>query len=159
MRWKQEKVDSWQSSIGSSNQDHWVQFPVTAGFSLSSISSPNIKRVFIGPLFPIRLHNIYTYWVYACASGASRGAHGKFKMAKLKAQSRRHRAVLRLSIHKSASKVNRSGGDAHVVSCHRYLVIFHPFVEQLTVFHQPRSPCHCAMASWAARAKRYVNYA
>ena len=29
---------------------------------------------------------------------------------------------------------NRSGGDAQVVSCHRYLV-FHPFVEQLTVFH------------------------
>ena len=38
-------------------------------------------------------------------------------------------------IHESASQVNRSGGDAQVVSCHRYLVVFHPFVEQLTVFH------------------------
>ena len=37
--------------------------------------------------------------------------------------------------HGSASKVNHSGGDAQVVSCHRYLVVFHPFVEQLTVFH------------------------
>ena len=55
-------------------------------------------------------------------------------MAKLEALARR-RAVLRLSVHESASKVNRSGGDAQVVSCHRYLVVFHPFVEQLTVFH------------------------
>ena len=47
---------------------------------------------------------------------------------------RRHRAVLRLSIHESASEVNHSGGDTQVVSCHRYLV-FHSFVEQLTVFH------------------------
>ena len=31
-------------------------------------------------------------------------------------------------------KSNRSGGDAQVVSCNPYLV-FHPFVEQLTVFH------------------------
>ena len=56
-------------------------------------------------------------------------------MAKLEALVRRRRAVLRLSIHKSASEVNLSGGDAQVVSCHHYLVIFHPFVEQLTVFH------------------------
>ena len=57
------------------------------------------------------------------------------KMAKLKALARRRRAVLRLSVHGSASEVNRSGGDAQVVLCHRYLAIFHPFVEQLTVFH------------------------
>ena len=47
---------------------------------------------------------------------------------------RRHRAVLRLSVHESTSGVNRSGDDTQVISCHRYLV-FHPFVEQLTVFH------------------------
>ena len=35
----------------------------------------------------------------------------------------------------SASKVNRSGPDVQVVSCHRYLIAFHPFVEQLTIFH------------------------
>ena len=35
----------------------------------------------------------------------------------------------------SASEVNHSCGDTQVVSCHRYLVVFHPFVEQLTVFH------------------------
>ena len=40
-----------------------------------------------------------------------------------------------VSVHESASKVNSSGGDVQVVSCHRYLVVFHPFVEQLTVFH------------------------
>ena len=56
-------------------------------------------------------------------------------MAKLEALARRHRAVLHLSVHESASEVNRWGGDAQVVSCHRYLVVFHPFVEQLTVFH------------------------
>ena len=58
-------------------------------------------------------------------------------MAKLEALARQCRAVLRLSVHESASEVNHSGGDAQVVSCHRYLVVFHPFVEQLhvTVFH------------------------
>ena len=79
-------------------------------------------------------------------------------MAKLEALARRRRAVLRLSVHESASKVNRSGGDAQVVFCHRY-VVFHPFVEQLTVFHTSRSgvvfylpsprpqlPCHRAIA-------------
>ena len=55
-------------------------------------------------------------------------------MAKLEALVRRRRAVLRLSVDESASEVNRSGGDAQVVSCHHYHV-FHPFVEQLTVFH------------------------
>ena len=44
-------------------------------------------------------------------------------------------AVLRLSVHESASEVNRSGGDMQVVSRHHYLVVFHPFVEQLTVFY------------------------
>ena len=56
-------------------------------------------------------------------------------MAKLEALASRRRAVLRLSVHESTSKVNRSSGDAQVVSCHRYLVVFHLFVEQLTVFH------------------------
>ena len=55
-------------------------------------------------------------------------------MAKLEVLARRCRAVLPLSVHESASEVNRSGGDAQVVSCHCYLVVFHPFVEQLTVF-------------------------
>ena len=36
------------------------------------------------------------------------------------------------------AKVNRSGGDAQVVSCHHYLVVFHPFVKQLTVFRTSR---------------------
>ena len=53
-------------------------------------------------------------------------------MAKLEA--RRHRAVLRLSVHESATKVNRSVGDAQVVSCDR-LSCLSSFVEQLTVFH------------------------
>ena len=55
------------------------------------------------------------------------------KMAKLKALARQRRAVLHLSVHESASEVNRWGGDTQVVSCHRYLV-FHPIVEQLTAF-------------------------
>ena len=57
------------------------------------------------------------------------------KMAKLKPLARQRCAVLCLSIHESASEVNCSGGDAQVVSCYCYLVIFHPFVEWLTVFH------------------------
>ena len=50
-------------------------------------------------------------------------------MAKLEALARRRRAVLCLSVHESASEVNGLGGG------HRYLVLFHHFVEQLTVFH------------------------
>ena len=38
-------------------------------------------------------------------------------------------------IHRSVSEVSRSGTDVQVISSHRYLVVFHPFVEQLTVFH------------------------
>ena len=38
-------------------------------------------------------------------------------------------------VHESVSEVNCSGADGQVVSCHCYLVIFHSFVEQLTVFH------------------------
>ena len=34
-------------------------------------------------------------------------------------------------IHGSVSKVNHSGADVQVISCHCYLVVFHPFVEQL----------------------------
>ena len=56
-------------------------------------------------------------------------------MAKLEALARRRRAVLCLSVHGSASEVNRSGGDAQVVSCHHCLVVFHPSVDQLIVFH------------------------
>ena len=56
-------------------------------------------------------------------------------MAKLEGLARRCHAVLRLSVHKSVSGVNRSGGDVQVVSRHHYLVVFHPFVEQSTIFH------------------------
>ena len=60
----------------------------------------------------------------------------KFEMVKLEAlRARRHCAVLRLPVHESTGEVNCSGGDAQVVSCHCYLVVFHPFVEQVTVFH------------------------
>ena len=44
-------------------------------------------------------------------------------------------AVLRLSCHRSASEVNRSGADAQVIPCHSYPVIFHPIIDQLTVFY------------------------
>ena len=36
-------------------------------------------------------------------------------------------------IHGSASGVNHSGADAQVVICHRYLVIFRLFVDQLSI--------------------------
>ena len=39
-------------------------------------------------------------------------------------------------VHGSASEVNWSGADVQVVSCYGYLV-FHLFVEQLTVFYIP----------------------
>ena len=54
------------------------------------------------------------------------------KMAMVEARLRRHRAAP--PVHGSASKVNHSGADAQVISCHGYLV-YHPFVEQLTVFY------------------------
>ena len=56
-------------------------------------------------------------------------------MATLEVLVRQHHAILCLSVHGSASEVIRSGGDMQVISCPRYLVIFHPSVEQLTVFH------------------------
>ena len=46
---------------------------------------------------PILIHSWLYQLVYACASCASRGARGKFEMAKLEALSRRRCAVLRLS--------------------------------------------------------------
>ena len=57
------------------------------------------------------------------------------KMVKLKHC--RNDAVLSSAypVHGSASQVNRLGADTQVVSCHHYLVVFHPFVEQLTAFH------------------------
>ena len=80
------------------------------------------------------------------------------EMAKLEVLVTRCRAVLGLSIYESVSKVNHSGGDAQVVSCHHCFVV-HPFVEQLIVFHTSElvlasssilnlDPlCHRAMAS------------
>ena len=62
-------------------------------------------------------------------------AQQKDEMAKLKCCQDDAMLSSTYPIHGSASKVNRSGGDAQVVSCHHYFVTFHPFVEQLTVFH------------------------
>ena len=75
---------------------------------------------------------------YACTSGASRGAHGKLEMAKLKVLVRRRHSFLRLSIHGSANEVNRSGDDAQVVPCHRYLVVLNCSGDDAQVV-----PCHC----------------
>ena len=65
---------------------------------------------------------------YTHAHQVPHAEHMKWRNSK-----RWRRAVLRLSVHESASEINRSGGDAQVVSCHRHLVVFHLFVEQLTV--------------------------
>ena len=70
-------------------------------------------------------------------------------------------------IHRSVDKVNRSGADAQVVSC--YSVIFHPFVERLTVFYisglilQPAAllypPSPPSQYRWHHNVpERYVNY-
>ena len=56
------------------------------------------------------------------------------KMAKLEARSRCRHAVLRLSRPRVSERNKSLGADAQVVSCHSY-VVFHPFVEQLTVFY------------------------
>ena len=39
--------------------------------------------------------------------------------------------TLAYPIYRLASEVNCSGADEQVFSCHCYLVVFHPFVEQL----------------------------
>ena len=49
-------------------------------------------------------------------------------------------------IHVSVNELNHSGADAQVVSCHRYLVVFHPFVEQLA---SSRLQCACVIAVFA----------
>ena len=91
-----------------------------------------------------RTSSAFTFWRhlnYVCTryTHAHQVPHAEHiessEMAKLEALVRQRCAVLCLSVHKSVSEVNRSGGDAQVVSCHCYLVVFYPFVEQLTVFH------------------------
>ena len=57
------------------------------------------------------------------------------EMAKLEVLSRRRCAVLRPLSRSRITEVNCSGADVQLISCHRYLVVFHPFVKQLTVFH------------------------
>ena len=76
--------------------------------------------------------------VYTCALCVAHEAHGKFDRMNWRSSKRcRDDAVLSSAypVQGSASKVNRLGADAQVVSCHRYLIVFHPFVEQLTIFH------------------------
>ena len=65
----------------------------------------------------------------------SRRAHGKFNRMKWwSSKYCRDDVVLSSAypVHGSAREVNRSGADAQVVPCHCYLVVFHPFVQQLT---------------------------
>ena len=57
------------------------------------------------------------------------------EMAKLEPRLRDPVLSSAYPVHESASEVNCSGADGQVVSCHCYLVTFHSFVEQLTVFH------------------------
>ena len=108
--------------------------PIFLGSSSSRLStlSPQLQENeyvnFVGnSITPILLNQAYAY-----VSGASCRAHGKIEMAKLVALARRRHALL----HESANEVNRSGGDEQVISCHCYLV-FHLYVEQLTVFQTP----------------------
>ena len=76
------------------------------------------------------------------------------------------------SVHRSVSKVNRSSVDMQVVSCHRYLVVFHRFVEQLlnrhfsyiwtrsAVVSYPSSPQSTSICHHKQHVpKRYMNYA
>ena len=69
--------------------------------------------------------------VYTCALCVAHEAHGKFDRMNWRSSKRcRDDAVLSSAypVQGSASKVNRLGADAQVVSCHRYLIVFHPFV-------------------------------
>ena len=79
-----------------------------------------------------------SYTPLLSTSCASRRARGKFDRTKWPSSKRcRDDAVVSSAdpVHRSLSEVNRSGADVQVVSCHRYLVVFHCFVEQLSVFH------------------------
>ena len=107
-------------------------------------------------------HSLTRYMHVQCAS---HGARGKFDQTKWPSSKRcRDEAcetVLSSAypVHGSASKVNCSGADAQVVSCHRYLVVFHPFVGQSK--HLDSFWCRLlsttstsiTMVSWAACAK------
>ena len=97
----------------------WQLHALPLSSTIRLMSSCVLVNVHTSPLHRTR---------YTCASGASCRAHERIEVLV-----RRRHAVLRLFVHESASEVNRSGGDVQVVSCHRYLVVFHPFVEQLTV--------------------------
>ena len=83
----------------------------------------------------------------------------------------RHHAVLRLLSSSSfLSKVNCSGADVQVISCHCYLVIVHAIVEQLTVFYISGLVLYCLLSSSIFESyvaisqchhepERYANYA
>ena len=60
-------------------------------------------------------------------------------------------------VHRLASEVNHSGADMQVVSCHHYLVVFHCFVEHLSIFHT--SGFVFSESSTSIAPKRYINYA
>ena len=90
-----------------------------------------------------------------------------FEMVKLEALLRRRRAVFHPLPCSRVTEVNRLGADAQLVSSHHYLVIFYPFVEQLTVFHTsglvaivfyPPSPRPPSPSGKWHMPKRYVNY-
>ena len=71
-------------------------------------------------------------------------------------------------VHISPSEVNLLDADVQVISCHHYLVIFHPFAEQLSSTHLD-SFCHRLLSSESSTlisiaistghmTNRYVNY-
>ena len=73
------------------------------------------------------IHSWLYQLVYACASCSSHRASGKFEFRSAVETTQ----CCPPSIHGSVREVNCSSVDMQVVSCHRYLVVFHRFVEQL----------------------------
>ena len=163
----QETVHTWCIERIPPNQT-WEGF--LAGLYIPQFADTQILAIISA--VPIPIHSWLYQLVYACASCASRGARGKFEMAKLEALSRRAVLFSAYPVHGSASEVNHSSVDAQVVSCHRYLVVFHPFVEQLAnlrlSYMWTRSAVvfylssHRSTSIWHHKQhvpKRYVNYA
>ena len=110
--------------------------PRLAGFILNTRNlSNNTTQFSNGALTSIH------YLVYACASCASHeacgmlliGQNGKSAFRMMSGVSLLCNAVI--CFISLLSKVNRSGTDTQVASCHCHPVVFHPIVDQLIVFY------------------------
>ena len=105
----------------------------TEGFEMFCAKQYRVVLVHLHDILQLYSCIYSCYYVFACILCASHRARRKFNQMKWRSTIETMPVLSSAyPLHCLASEVNRSGADAQVVSsCHHYLVIFHPFVEQL----------------------------